>query len=146
VPSIGRARNAFTLSSIPPHSRNRHEPSYPSPTPDRPPSGSNLATARAAFGAAWLRLLPKVTKADLAEHRRERAWNEWKQRMWACGCKPPTQETTGPSRCFYGTEIDKQGPRACLCRAPGLPVNGEPVEPRRHTQAMRIAAIAVRRR
>jgi hypothetical protein len=67
--------------------------------------------ARADFKVAWLRLLPKVTDADLAEHRRERAWMAWKYRMWGCG-KLPTQETSGRSKCFCGRGGRYQGRRA----------------------------------
>ena len=66
-------------------------------------------TARAAFAAAWPRLLPKITEADLAENRRERAMTAWKYRMRESCCRLPTQEPGGPSRCFCGAEIDIDG-------------------------------------
>jgi hypothetical protein len=65
--------------------------------------------ARVDFGAAWSRLLPKITDADLAEYRRERAHAAWKYRMWETGCKLPTQVASGRSRCFCGAEIDIAG-------------------------------------
>ncbi len=65
--------------------------------------------ARTAFEAAWRRLLPKVTEADLAEHRRQRAWTAWKYAMWDAGCRMPTQLPGGRSRCFCGAEIDISG-------------------------------------
>jgi hypothetical protein len=30
----------------------------------------------------------------------------WKEKMWETGCRLPTQERTGRSRCFCGTAID----------------------------------------
>jgi hypothetical protein len=64
-----------------------------------------FSTARSDFESAWSRLLPKITDADLSEYRRECAWIAWKYGMWDCGCKLPTQEPSGLSRCFCGTEI-----------------------------------------
>src|ERR1700756_4292956 len=66
----------------------------------------DFLTARACFDAAWKWLLPKITEEDLAEYRRERAWMAWKQRMWSCGCRMPTQEPDGRSVCFCGAAID----------------------------------------
>lgn len=65
----------------------------------------NFFRARADFEAAWARLLPKVTDADLAEHRRERAWTRWKYAMQELGCKMPTQVPELGSHCFCGAEI-----------------------------------------
>jgi hypothetical protein len=62
--------------------------------------------ARADFGAAWSRLLPKITDADLTEYRRERAHTAWKYKMWETGCKLPTQVASGRSQCYCGVEID----------------------------------------
>ena len=61
--------------------------------------------ARAGFEAAWQRLLPQLSEAAFEECRRSRAFHAWKDRMWACGCRLPTQETSGRSRCFCGAEI-----------------------------------------
>src|SRR5579871_5979330 len=69
----------------------------------------DFSKARAGFDVAWSRLLPKITETELAEHRQERAWNEWKYRMWDCGCKLPTQEADGVSLCFCGAEVDIPG-------------------------------------
>ena len=66
-------------------------------------------TARAAFGRAWSRLLPKITEADLVENRRERAMTAWKYRMRDVGCRLPTQEPSGRARCFCGAEIGIAG-------------------------------------
>jgi hypothetical protein len=55
----------------------------------------DLFKARAAFEAAWHRLLPKVTEADLAEHRRQRAWTAWKYAMCDAGCRMPTLMANG---------------------------------------------------
>jgi CRP-like cAMP-binding protein len=40
------------------------------------------------------------------ECRRNRAFHDWKHRMWASGCRLPTQETSGRSRCFCGVDIE----------------------------------------
>lgn len=64
--------------------------------------------ARAAFEAAWRRLLPEVTQADFDEHRRHRASTAWKYAMWDAGCKMPTQMADGRSRCFCRAAIDIQ--------------------------------------
>jgi hypothetical protein len=55
----------------------------------------DLFKARAAFEAAWHRLLPKVTEADLAEYRRQRAWTAWKYAMCDAGCRMPTLMANG---------------------------------------------------
>jgi hypothetical protein len=65
--------------------------------------------ARAAFEAAWLRLLPKLTESDFQECRRERAFRDCKYAMWDSGCRMPTQLPGGRSRCFCGAEIDTKG-------------------------------------
>ncbi len=70
---------------------------------------SDFFKARIDFGAGWDRLSPKITKEDLAEYRRERAWMAWKQRMWSCGRRMPTQEPDGRSVCFCGVTIDTAG-------------------------------------
>ena len=69
-------------------------------------TAADFDQARAGFDAPWCRLLPKLTEADFAEHRRERAWTSWKYEMWDSGCRLPTQKLGGRSRCFCGAEID----------------------------------------
>ena len=61
--------------------------------------------ARAGFEAAWHQLLPQLSETAFDECRRSRGFHDWKDRMWACGCRLPTQETSGRSRCFCGAEI-----------------------------------------
>jgi hypothetical protein len=68
-------------------------------------TASEFLKARADFEAAWTRLSPRITEADLTEYRRERAWMAWKEKMWRCGCKLPAQEADGGSRCFCGLDI-----------------------------------------
>jgi hypothetical protein len=68
--------------------------------------------ARAAFEAAWHRLLPTLTESDFQEYRRERAWTAWRYAMWHAGCRMPTQLPSGGSRCFCGAEIDTAGASA----------------------------------
>ena len=70
---------------------------------------ADFFTARAAFEAAWRRLLPILTESDFQEYRRERAFREWKYAMWDAGCRMPTQLPDGRSRCFCGAEIDIRG-------------------------------------
>ncbi len=47
-----------------------------------------------------------ITAADRAEQRRQRAHKNWKCNMRETGCKLPTQESGGWSKCFCGAEID----------------------------------------
>jgi hypothetical protein len=68
----------------------------------------SFAEAREAFERAWREIEPRITDADSAEHRRERAHTEWKYKMWSAGCKMPTQVADGRSRCYCGAEIDSQ--------------------------------------
>jgi hypothetical protein len=69
-------------------------------------SAKTFDDARAAFGEAWHRLLPEITKKDFVEHRRYRALEAWKRTMWETGCKLPTQVKDGRSRCFCGAPIE----------------------------------------
>jgi hypothetical protein len=64
--------------------------------------------ARAAFEAVWLGLEPKLTEDDFETYRRSRAFRAWAQAMWDAGCRLPTQEANGRSRCFCGAAIDNQ--------------------------------------
>lgn len=61
--------------------------------------------ARAAFETAWRDCLPRCTPADFEEYRFKRAFLKWKYRMWAEGCKLPTQTVRGSSRCFCAAII-----------------------------------------
>jgi hypothetical protein len=65
--------------------------------------------ARAAFEAAWLRILPTQTEADFQAWRDERDSTAWKYAMWDAGMRMPTQMPSGRSRCFCGAEIDIRG-------------------------------------
>jgi hypothetical protein len=69
----------------------------------------DMFKSRASFAAAWARLQLVVTDADLLEFRRQRARTAWKYHMWDCGCRMPTQNPSGRSRCFCGVEIDVAG-------------------------------------
>src|ERR1700760_3754630 len=42
-----------------------------------------FAEARAAFERPRLEIEPQITEADRTEHRRERAYTEWKYKMWS---------------------------------------------------------------
>ena len=65
--------------------------------------------ARAGFEAAWNALLPQLSETAFDECRRSRAFHTWKGRMWSCGCRLPTEETSGRSHCFCGAEIAVSG-------------------------------------
>ena len=71
-------------------------------------TAGGFAEAREAFERAWREIEPRVTDADRLEQRRERAYTEWKYRMWESGCKLPTQAASGRSQCYCGAEIDNQ--------------------------------------
>jgi len=64
--------------------------------------------ARSAFQKAWDRLRPQITPEMRAEWLEQQAFTAWKYAMWDAGCKMPTQNTTGQSRCFCGAEITTQ--------------------------------------
>ena len=65
--------------------------------------------ARVSFEAAWKAYLPLCTEADFAEHRRQRAWTDWKYAMHDAGLPLPTQMSKGRARCFCGAVIDISG-------------------------------------
>lgn len=67
----------------------------------------DFSEARAAFERSWRTIEPKITEADRAEHRGERAHTEWKYKMWETGCKLPTQVANGQSQCC-GVVIDSK--------------------------------------
>jgi hypothetical protein len=83
------------------------------PASDRVRSERGIAadffTARAAFEAAWRRLLPTLKESDFQEYRREHAWTAWRYAMWDAGYRMPTQTPSGRSRCFCGAEINTAG-------------------------------------
>ncbi len=72
-------------------------------------TSADFETARVEFEAAWLRYLPQCLEADFTEYRRKRAWNAWKYAMRDRGCRLPTQNTDGRSRCFCGAAIEIAG-------------------------------------
>jgi hypothetical protein len=65
--------------------------------------------ACAAFRKAWRDLLPKLTEANFDAWRDQRDWTAWKYTMHDCGCRMPTQNPDGRSRCFCGEVIDIAG-------------------------------------
>jgi hypothetical protein len=69
-------------------------------------TASDFEEARAAFERAWESYLPGHTDADFETNRRHIAFTNWKQAMWDAGCRMPTQNTSGRSRCFCGVEIE----------------------------------------
>jgi hypothetical protein len=58
-----------------------------------------------AFAAAWRVFLAKRTEADFEEYRRDRAFQAWKQAMWAAGLQLPTQAADGQAVRFCGVAI-----------------------------------------
>jgi hypothetical protein len=70
-----------------------------------------------AFDEAWHRLRARLTEADFQAWRNQRDWTAWKYRMWDCGCRMPTQEADGRSRCFCGAAIDITGVEAHIYTA-----------------------------
>ncbi|WP_316196728.1 hypothetical protein [Bradyrhizobium sp. SZCCHNS3053] len=80
---------------------------YPGCEPGQQIAGSaeTFEEARAAFEQAWSKLASIRTEQHFEEWRRDRDWTAWKYRMWEKGCRMPTQNTNGRSRCFCGAEI-----------------------------------------
>jgi hypothetical protein len=79
------------------------------PAEHRQGSAATFDEARRAFDEAWRRLRPRLTEADFETHRQHLAFVAWKYRMRDCGCRMPTQESDGRSRCFCGVAIDIAG-------------------------------------
>jgi hypothetical protein len=61
--------------------------------------------AKGLFEAAWETYRLHCTEEDFQEHRRKRAATAWKYAMWDAGCRMPTQNTDGRSKCLCGAEI-----------------------------------------
>jgi hypothetical protein len=80
---------------------------YPGVEPDGYQNGTarTFKAARAAFRKAWRQLLPTLTEADFQCWRDQRDFTSWKYRMHDCGCRMPTQNPDGRSRCFCGEVI-----------------------------------------
>ena len=66
---------------------------------------ADFNSARAAFEADWIRLLPTLTESDFQEYRHHRASQAWKRAMWAAGLPLPTQTSDDRARCFCGAII-----------------------------------------
>lgn len=64
-----------------------------------------LEEAKAAFQAAWDQLQPQITPAMRGEWLYHQAFTAWKYAMQAAGCRMPTQNTDGRSRCFCGAGL-----------------------------------------
>jgi hypothetical protein len=84
---------------------------YPGVEPDGYQNGTarTFKAARAAFRKAWRELLPTLAEADFQRWRNQCDFTSWKYRMWDCGCRMPTQNPDGRSRCFCGEVIDIAG-------------------------------------
>jgi hypothetical protein len=61
--------------------------------------------ARAGFAADWATLQPEIPDGAFDENRYSNAFHRWKYKMFDCGCRMPTQATSGVSKCFCGVEI-----------------------------------------
>ncbi|MCK1622413.1 hypothetical protein IVA98_03970 [Bradyrhizobium sp. 160] len=68
-------------------------------------SAASFEEARSQFESAWARLAPTLTDKQFECWRRDRDFHAWKYRMWEKGCRLPTQNQTGRSRCFCGETI-----------------------------------------
>ena len=75
-----------------------------------------------SFGDMRVRGLPNLSEEDFAAYRRHRAFHEWKMLMWESGCRLPTQELTGRSRCWSGVAIDLERTTAHVLAAHMTPV------------------------
>lgn len=69
-------------------------------------TGIDFEAARVGFQEAWDTLQPNIPAGAFEDWRHARAFHAWKQRMWDKGCRLPTQEASGRSRCFCGAAID----------------------------------------
>ena len=81
---------------------------YPGSHPGEQSVGTaaSFAEARSAFESAWRAFVSRRSPGDFDEWRRHQAFTAWKYAMWDAGCRLPTQNTSGRSRCFCGAEID----------------------------------------
>lgn len=71
-------------------------------------SGGNCETfdeAKARFQETWDRLEPQITPAMRTEWLEHQAFTAWKYAMHEAGCRMPTQNATGRSRCFCGADL-----------------------------------------
>jgi hypothetical protein len=83
---------------------------YPGLEPGQRTSGvaEDFETARAGFEDDWRRLMPQLSENAFEEWRQTRAFHAWKEKMWECGRRLPTQERSGRSACFCGAAIDME--------------------------------------
>ncbi|WP_257169689.1 hypothetical protein [Bradyrhizobium sp. SRS-191] len=81
---------------------------YPGSRPGEQTIGTapSFTEARSAFELAWSAFVSRRSPEDFDEWRRHRAFTAWKYAMWDAGCRLPTQNRSGRSRCFCGAEID----------------------------------------
>lgn len=84
---------------------------YPGTEPGTHRSGSaaTFDEARVAFESAWRQVEPTLTEDNYESWRLSRDFHAWKYRMWDEGCRMPTQNQSGWSKCFCGESI----PVAC---------------------------------
>ncbi|WP_315768179.1 hypothetical protein [Bradyrhizobium sp. SZCCHNR2012] len=81
---------------------------YPGCHPGEQKTGTaeTFDEARVAFERAWAAFLASRTPEDFAAYRQDRAFRSWRYAMWDAGCRMPTQNNSGRSRCFCGAVID----------------------------------------
>ncbi|MEY9397923.1 hypothetical protein ABIF66_008742 [Bradyrhizobium japonicum] len=80
---------------------------YPGTEPGTHRSGSaaTFDEARVAFESAWRQVEPTLTEDNYEAWRLSRDYHAWKYRMWAEGCRMPTQNQNSQSTCFCGAPI-----------------------------------------
>ncbi|QDP20650.1 hypothetical protein [Bradyrhizobium cosmicum] len=71
----------------------------------RSSSAPTFEDARAGFERAWHQIAQGLAEAHFETWRRDRDLHAWKRRMWAEGCRMPTQNIDGRSTCFCGEPI-----------------------------------------
>ena len=76
--------------------------------------------ARADFEAAWRRILPTLTEANLQEWRDQRDWTERKYAMWARGERMPSQKPNSMMRCPCGEMFDSHRLEHTLIHVPHI--------------------------
>ena len=68
-------------------------------------TGATFEEARAGFEEAWRGILLTLPAEAFEENRRATSLTRWKYAIWEAGCRMPTQNQNGRSRCFCGEEI-----------------------------------------
>lgn len=99
-------------------------PGCDKPTQQSAGNKDTFEEAKAAFQQAWEKLQPQITPAMRTEWLEHHAFTSWKYAMRDAGCRMPTENTDGRSRCFCGTEITTAGVSEHI-RGSHMGTNGE---------------------